>query len=134
MNSDITIAGYPLHGLLGGFSVDCGSVSLMKGLQDGETSIQISAPVQPDNSGGPAIDRHGGVVGVVVSKLDTVVLAGATGDIAQYVNFAIRGSLAKVFLPSNGIDYSEVDGVDPIAPEQAAEFLDASTGLVKCNQ
>ncbi len=133
LNSDITIAGYPLHGLLGGLNVSRGSVSSMKGLQGDETVVQISAPVQPGNSGGPAIDRFGGVVGVVVSKLDTVALADATGDIAQNVNFAIRGSLAKVFLSSNGIDYLEAGEVGLIAPEKAAQLLQASTALVECN-
>lgn len=133
LNSDITIAGYPLHGLLGGLNVSRGSVSSMKGLEGDETIIQISAPVQPGNSGGPAIDRHGGVVGVVVSKLDTVALAGATGDIAQNVNFAIRGSLAKVFLSSNRIEYLEVGELGLISPEKAAEILESSTSLIECS-
>lgn len=132
LNADITIAGYPLHGLLGGLNVSRGSVSFMKGIGGDETSIQISAPVQPGNSGGPAIDRRGGVVGVVVSKLDAVALADATGDIAQNVNFAIRGSLAKVFLSSNGISYSENDSLDSVDPEKAAAILQDSTRLVEC--
>ncbi len=134
LNADITIAGYPLHGLLGGLNVSRGSVSSLKGIQGDEKSIQISAPVQPGNSGGPAIDKQGGVVGVVVSKLDTVALADATGDIAQNINFAIRGSLAKVFLASNGIIYSETEGSDLVSPEKAADLLQASTRLVECSR
>ncbi len=41
------------------------------------------------SSGGAGIDRHGGAVGAVVSKLGTVAMAGATGDIAHNVNFTI---------------------------------------------
>lgn len=133
LNADITVAGYPLHGLLGGLVVGRGSVSSLKGIGGDETSLQISAPVQPGNSGGPAIDRHGGVVGVVVSKLDAMALAEETGDIAQNVNFAIRGSLAKAFLSSNRIAYSEIDEGETIAPEAAADLLQASTSLVECN-
>ena len=33
LNADITIAGYPLHGLLGGLNVSRGSISSLKGLQ-----------------------------------------------------------------------------------------------------
>lgn len=132
LNADITIAGYPLHGLLGGLNVSRGSISSLKGLHGDETSIQISAPVQPGNSGGPAIDRFGGVVGVVVSKLDTIALADATGDIAQNVNFAIRGTVAKIFLSSNGIRYLEANQGEPLAPETSAELLAKSTRLVKC--
>ncbi|MFD1510643.1 trypsin-like peptidase domain-containing protein [Lacimonas salitolerans] len=133
LNADITIAGYPLHGLLGGLNVGRGSVSSLKGLQGDETSIQISAPVQPGNSGGPAIDRFGGVVGVVVSKLDTVRLADEIGDIAQNVNFAIRGSIAKIFLSSNGIAYLDASQAQPLAPEQSAQLLAKSTRLVECD-
>lgn len=133
LNADITIAGYPLHGLLGGVNVSRGSISSLKGLQGDETSIQISAPVQPGNSGGPAIDRFGGVVGVVVSKLNTVALADATGDIAQNVNFAIRGRVAKIFLSSNGIAYLEATQGEPLGPEKSAELLTKSTRLVECD-
>jgi S1-C subfamily serine protease len=133
LNADITIAGYPLHGLLGGVNVSRGSISSLKGLHGDETSIQISAPVQPGNSGGPAIDRFGGVVGVVVSKLNTVALANAIGDIAQNVNFAIRGSVAKIFLSSNGIAYVEATQGEPLGPEKSADLLTKSTRLVECN-
>lgn len=132
LNADITIAGYPLHGLLGGLNVSRGSVSSMKGLGGDETSIQISAPVQPGNSGGPVIDRSGNIVGVVVSKLDTVLLADATGDIAQNVNFAIRGSMAKIFLQTNSISFDERESANDIRPEQAAATLQAATRLIQC--
>ena len=133
LNSDITIAGYPLHGLLGGLNVSRGSVSSLKGLGGDETSLQISAPVQPGNSGGPVVNRYGGVVGVVVSKLNAVALAEETGDIAQNINFAIRSSLAKVFLSSNGIAFDELDDDNAMLPEAAAKLLQASTSLVECN-
>ena len=94
--------------------------------------MQISAPVQPGNSGGPAVDRAGHVVGVVVSKLDALVVADATGHIPQNVNFAIRSSLAKVFLRSNGIEVSELPVDEAIAPEDAARVLQQSTVLVEC--
>ncbi len=104
----------------------------MKGLGGDETSVQISAPVQPGNSGGPVVDKSGNVVGVVVSKLDAVLLADATGDIAQNVNFAIRGSMAKIFLQTNGIFFEERDSVEEIGPEDAATTLQAATRLIQC--
>lgn len=132
LNADITIAGYPLHGLLGGLNVSRGSVSSIKGLGGDETSVQISAPVQPGNSGGPVIDRSGNIVGVVVSKLDARLLADVTGDIAQNVNFAIRGSMAKIFLQTNSIPFDERDSAEDIRPEQAATTLQAATRLIQC--
>jgi S1-C subfamily serine protease len=132
LNADITIAGYPLHGLLGGLNVSRGSISALKGLRGDEANLQISAPVQPGNSGGPAVNRFGNVVGVVVSKLDTVEIADLTGDIAQNINFAVRGDLAKVFLSSNGIPYSEASEGVPIGAEKIAQRLQSSTHLIEC--
>lgn len=132
LNADITIAGYPLYGLLGGLNVSRGSISSMTGLGGDETSVQISAPVQPGNSGGPVIDRGGNVVGVVVSKLDVMELAYLTGDIAQNVNFAIRGSMAKIFLEANGIPFETQASTEDIRPEQAAQVLQAATRLIQC--
>lgn len=134
LNADITIAGYPLHGLLGGLNVGRGSISALKGLRGDETNLQISAPVQPGNSGGPAVDRFGHVVGVVVSKLDAVEVADLTGDIAQNVNFAVRGDLAKVFLSSNGVDYIERSGTVEMNGEELAQKLQSSTHLIECNR
>jgi len=133
LNADITIAGYPLHGLLGGLNVGRGSISALKGLRGDEINLQISAPVQPGNSGGPAVDRFGNVVGVVVSKLDAVEIADLTGDIAQNVNFAVRVDLAKVFLSSNGIAFLEAKGDDPMDGEAIAQRLQQATHLVQCS-
>ena len=47
-------------------------------------------------------------IGVVVSKLDALKLAQSTGDLAQNVNFAIRGEFVRDFLQANriGINFS----------------------------
>jgi len=57
--------------------------------------LQISAPVQPGNSGGPILDDNGDVVGVVVARLSSVV--------AENVNFGIRSQVVDAFLHSEGI-------------------------------
>ncbi|WP_370301411.1 serine protease [Pseudooceanicola sp.] len=132
LNADITIAGYPLHGLLGGLNVSRGSISSLKGLRGDEINLQISAPVQPGNSGGPMVDQYGNVVGVVVSKLDAVEVANITGDIAQNVNFAIRGPIAMIFLQTNGIAFKSDSNQEPLAPEAIAQELSAATRLIEC--
>jgi S1-C subfamily serine protease len=65
LNSDVTVIGYPLSGLLGGLNVTRGAVSSLTGFQGDGTRMQITAPVQPGNSGGPVVDRRGAVVGVL---------------------------------------------------------------------
>jgi len=56
--------GFPLAGLLSsGPTFTTGEVSALSGLGDNQTLFQISAPVQPGNSGGPLLDRQGHVSG-----------------------------------------------------------------------
>lgn len=133
LNTDVTVAGYPLTGLLSGLNVTRGSVSSLKGIGGDSTKMQISAPVQPGNSGGPAVDAAGRVIGVVVQKLDAQAVASAIGDIPQNVNFAVRGEMAKLFMFQNGLE-------PVIAPDEAValdtvtlgENLQSMTRLVEC--
>jgi len=47
------VAGYPLRGLMGGgLNVTRGEVSALSGIGDDSRHLQITAPVQPGNSGG----------------------------------------------------------------------------------
>ncbi len=126
LNADVTVVGFPLPGFLQGLNVTRGAVSGLFGLFGDTSSVQITAPVQPGNSGGPLLDESGLVVGVVQSKLDAIFTAERTGDIPQNVNFAIRGETAKTFLSQNYIKI-QVESVitkrDPVAlAELAREF------------
>ena len=133
LNSDLTVVGYPLHGLLSGLNVTRGSLTSLKGLGGSSTEMQISAPVQPGNSGGPVLNSSGGVIGVVVSKLDAGLVQEAIGDVPQNVNFAIRGEVAKVFLSSNGVQPTIIlDSAAPISPEDLAQRAAAFTYLIEC--
>ena len=49
------------------------------------------------------LDGAGQVFGVAVGKLNALRAAMVTGDIAQNVNFAIKGALAQSFLDINGV-------------------------------
>ena len=60
------MVGYPLRGLLASeANVSTGAVSALAGPGDDRRLIQITAPVQSGNSGGPVLDAAGNVVGVV---------------------------------------------------------------------
>ncbi|WP_330629529.1 S1C family serine protease (plasmid) [Thioclava litoralis] len=132
LNSDVTVAGYPLAGLLGGLNVTRGSVTSVKGLSGDGSRMQISAPVQPGNSGGPVSDARGQIVGVVVAKLDAQVIQNEIGDIPQNVNFAIRGEIVKLFLAQNGVEPVLADGADALPPEELAKRLQKVTHFIRC--
>ena len=108
LGEDVVVAGYPLRGVLGNdLNVTTGSVSALAGMGDDRRLLQITAPVQPGNSGGPLLDASGQVIGVVIGKLDAVAIAKITGDIPQNVNFAIKGAVAQAFLAIHDLDYVE---------------------------
>lgn len=133
LNSDVTVVGYPLAGLLAGLNVTRGAVSSQMGLGGSVTSMQITAPVQPGNSGGPVLAADGEVIGVVVSKLDAQAVADAIGDIPQNVNFAIRGEIAKLFMFQHGVEPILGTSDEVLAPVDLASLAKEFTGFIECN-
>jgi hypothetical protein len=86
----IVIYGFPLSGLLASTGhVSVGHVTALAGLRDDPRQLQISTSVEQGNSGGPVLDMSGNVVGVAVSKLDALRLAGLADDIPHDVSFAV---------------------------------------------
>ena len=129
----VTVAGYPLHGLLSReLNVTSGNISALAGPGDDAKRLQITAPVQQGNSGGPLLDGAGNVIGVVVSKLDAVRAAKLTGDIPQNVNFAIKGALVRGFLDIHGVAYRRRASNAKHAPERLAELARGFTVAVHC--
>lgn len=60
----IVVVGYPLHGVLSSEpNITTGVVSALAGPDNDRRLIQITAPVQPGNSGGPLLDQSGNIDG-----------------------------------------------------------------------
>jgi len=134
LGEPVYVFGFPLAGLLsasGNFTT--GSVTAITGLGDDSRLLQISAPVQPGNSGGPLIDKYGNIIGVIVSKLNALNIAAATNDIPQNVNFAIKSSIAVNFLESNGLQPDVAAKSRELPAEAIAELAKLFTVRVVCN-
>ncbi|MFC0386530.1 S1C family serine protease [Muricoccus vinaceus] len=128
--------GYPLTGLLSSDAkLTRGEINGLAGLRDNADQFQISAPVQPGNSGGPLLDMQGNLVGVVVSKLNAQAVAGRTGDIAQNINFAVKGERAAAFLRAAGITPTAAtsNGTDRSTAD-VGEIAGRSTVFIRCEQ
>lgn len=126
--------GFPLSTLLSsGPTLTTGDISALSGLADHQGWFQVSAPVQPGNSGGPLLDRHGNVVGVVVAKLNAALMAARTGDIPQNVNFAVKGTEALEFLRRAGVNptLAQSRGAERSAAE-VGETAHRSTVFIRC--
>jgi hypothetical protein len=75
-------------------SVNNGSITALRHKNDVLHRIQLDAPLNPGNSGGPVLDKHGKVIGVVV--------AGMQG---AGVNFAIPVSTVSAFLAPPDVQF-----------------------------
>ncbi len=101
----VVVYGFPLAGALASSgNATTGNVTALVGMQDDGRILQISAPVQPGNSGGPLMDMSGAVVGVVEAKLNAAQAMEANGDIPQNVNFALKANLAMGFLEAHDVE------------------------------
>ncbi len=103
---DVIAVGFPLQGTLANqMNITTGTVSALAGMGDDVTQLQLTAPVQPGNSGGPLLDKSGNVVGVVVAKIAALNMVSQSGAIPENVNFAVKGEIARAYLDSRGVDY-----------------------------
>lgn len=128
--------GFPLAGLLSSDpKLTRGEVNGLAGIADNRNQIQISAEVQPGNSGGPLLDMQGNVVGVIVSKLNAQRVAQRTGDIAQNVNFAIRSEATLAFLQRAQVTprLTASTGAERSAPD-VGELAHRSTLFIRCER
>jgi len=126
--------GFPLTGLLSeGGNFTTGVVSGLRGMRDAANQIQISTPVQPGNSGGAVVDSSGGVIGVVVAKLNATEVSRMTGDIPQNVNFAVSLQTLVQFLRKNAVSTSSVERGASLDTAQLAEALRSVSHRVDCS-
>ena len=96
---DVVVVGFPLPGILASqANITTGTISANAGPGDDPRFLQLTAPTQPGNSGGPVLDRSGHVTSMIFAKLDAMAMASAYGDIPQNINFAIKREVILRFL------------------------------------
>ena len=133
---EVVIAlGFPLAGVLSSEAhVTSGTVTALAGLRNDSRYLQMSAPIQPGNSGGPLLDAYGRIVGMVTSKLSAAWMADATGDIPQNVNFALNSSSLKGFLDANDIEYKTDPTQAELSIPEIAEAAKRAVLFIKCSR
>lgn len=133
LGESVVAMGFPLSGLLTSDAViTTGIVSALAGMRDDRRELQISAPVQPGNSGGPLLDARGHLVGVVVASLNGIRVAEATGAIPENVNFAIKGEEAKTFLRAHGVTPATATSGRDLPTEEIADLALKFTVRMEC--
>jgi S1-C subfamily serine protease len=91
--------GYPLSKVMGSeVKVTNGIINATTGYKGSISEFQISASVQPGNSGGPLLNGNGEVIGVVTSKISAKEV--------DAVGYTVKSDYLKFFLDQNiGVTY-----------------------------
>jgi len=129
----VVAIGFPYHGLLtSDFTVTTGIVSSLSGLMNDTRFLQISAAVQPGNSGGPLLDTGGLIVGMVAAKINALKFVRATGNIPENINFAIKTGAIRDFLDNSVVSYQTAEPKADLKTTEIAGAARAYTLLISC--
>lgn len=94
VGDDIFVLGYPMTNTMGHeVKLTDGIISAESGFKGDKSMYQISAAVQPGNSGGPLFDADGNVIGIVCAK---------HAD-AENANYAIKVSYLYSLINTSGL-------------------------------
>ena len=100
VGDEIFVLGYPMINTMGQeVKLTDGIISAVSGYKGDQSMYQISAAVQPGNSGGPLFDNEGNVIGIVCAK---------HAD-AENANYAIKVSYLYSLVNSSGLDIKMAD-------------------------
>lgn len=101
VGEDVFVLGYPLLSSMGDeIKLTTGVISSRSGIQGDVTVYQMSAPVQPGNSGGPLFDSNGDVVGIVNAKHRQADNAGYAIK-SPYMRLFVENSVGAGMIPTN---------------------------------
>jgi S1-C subfamily serine protease len=125
--------GFPLTGLMSsGGVLTTGTVNALSGTGDDTRYLQISAPIQPGNSGGPLLDMSGAIVGVTTKSISTNRAARVLGSTPQNANFAIKTEVIRTFLSTTGVSAESSAGGRELSAPDVGERARAFTVHVAC--
>ena len=97
MGDEVFVLGYPMTNTMGkDVKLTNGIISSTTGFKGDESMYQITAAVQPGNSGGPMFDNDGNVIGIVCAKHAE----------AENANYAIKVSYLYGLINSSGLGIS----------------------------
>ena len=102
IGSSIIVIGFPLSSVLGAdVRVTQGIISSNVGIKSDNSRFQISASIQPGNSGGPIINKNNLVVGIASSRLSDKYLLKIMNTVPQNINFAVKSDKVLRLLKTN---------------------------------
>ena len=101
VGEEVFVLGYPLTSTMGDeIKLTTGIISSKTGFQGDVSLYQISAPIQPGNSGGPLFDKNGNLIGIVNAKHEGAENVGYAIK-TSYLKNLIESSISTSILPNN---------------------------------
>lgn len=104
VGDDVFVLGYPLTQTMGDeIKLTNGIISSRTGFQGDVSLYQMSAPIQPGNSGGPMFNSRGNVVGIVCAHHKGTENVGYAIKTSYLKNLAESLSLSNIFPTNNTV-------------------------------
>ena len=126
VGSDVFTLGYPLIDKMGTeIKVTSGIISSSTGYQGDKTTYQITAPIQPGNSGGPLFNSKGEVIGITNAKLKG----------AENASYAIKATFLDNLVSNEGLSFNnptENINVSTLPLPQKIQILKNNIFIVSC--
>ena len=111
VGDDVFVLGYPLTQTMGEeVKLTNGIISSRTGFQGDVSLYQMSAPIQPGNSGGPMFNSKGNVVGVVCAHHKGTENVGYAIKTSYLKNLAESSSLSNIFPTNNTVSSLPLSG------------------------
>jgi V8-like Glu-specific endopeptidase len=125
VGEEVFSMGYPQINLQGEeIKVTDGIISSKTGFQNDVTTYQISAPIQPGNSGGPLFDKKGNLIGITNAGIPD----------AENVGYAIKASyLMNMLEVFNDIDLNYTNKISSLSLPDLIEKLSSYVVLIHVN-
>lgn len=130
MNERLSIIGFPAYGLapLTPAMIE-GQLLNMVSSPETKGRLAIRADVRHGNSGGPVLDEHGNVIGIIYAKLNTPKIFAETKQKFPDIGVAIDRPTLKAFLDRERIQYA-VGQPTPSVPQPGDTMLDYARPFV----
>ena len=124
VGEDVFVLGYPLTTTMGEeVKLTTGVISSKTGFQGDVSMYQISAPIQPGNSGGPLFDGKGNIIGVVSAK--------HLG--AENVSYAIKASYLNILIETiSGVTLPSNNTLSTLSLSEKVKRVDDFVFLISC--
>lgn len=95
LGDEVFTIGFPLTASLGKEAkFTDGSISSKSGLDDDQTTFQMTVPIQSGNSGGPLVNNEGRAIGIVTSSASASAFMKKYGRLPQNINWAVKADYA----------------------------------------